>query len=290
MLNARHLMDHAPPELSADLLAAVDSMQAFPMCVQSILQLTREASCAPKDLVEVINKDPVMTVKVLRVVNSVYYSLPRKIASIDQAVVFLGFNPIKNLALGIAAVGMLPGHAVAGFDSHRYLMHSLMTAGIARQLGHWLADTDPHDLFIAGLLHDFGKVVVAQVMPGEYRRAAEFSVWHELSLHQALQQMAGVDQVSLGAALLEHWRFPQALVDALREQHHPTPESSGLCLGVFTANYISEYKGIGFGGSSQQVPFSPFVAARLGGTLQEIMGGIGDLEPLLQEARRFSRT
>lgn len=283
-------MDPTLPELSTDLLAAVDSMQAFPVCVQSILKLTRETSCSPKDLVEVIDRDPVMTVKVLRVVNSVYYSLPRKIASIDQAVVFLGFNPIKNLALSVAAVGMLPGHTSAGFDGKGYLMHSLTTAGIARQLALRFAGVDPHDFFIAGLLHDFGTVVVAQVMPHEYRRAVEFAAWHAISLHDALQQLAGVDQVAIGAALLDHWRFPQSMVDALRLQHHIDSTCSDLCLSVFTANYVSEQAGVGFGGPPKLPPFPAIARERLGGTLEEIRMAIGGMEPILQEARRFSST
>lgn len=283
-------MDSASPELSPDLLAAVDNMQAFPVCVQSILQLTRETDCSPKDLVEVIDRDPVMTVKVLRVVNSVYYSLPRKIASIEQAVVFLGFNPIKNLALGVAAIGMLPKQGMAGFDGQRYLMHSLASAGIARALGQRLAGTDPHDFFIAGLLHDFGTVLVAQVMPGEYRRAVEYAAWHATSVHQALLDMAGVNPSALGAALLELWRFPHSLVDAMRNQPHVMETSSDLSVAVYAANFIAEAAGAGFGGAPAAAPFAAIAAERLGGTLDDIRGNLGDLTPVLEEARRFSRT
>ncbi len=286
----RTAMDSTSPELSTELLAAVESMQAFPVCVQSILQLTRQADCSPRDLVEVIDRDPVMTVKILRVVNSVYYSLPRKIASIEQAVVFLGFNPIKNLALGVAAVGMLPRNAVVGFEGQRYLMHSLATAGIARALTQRLGGTDPHDFFIAGLLHDFGTVLVAQVMPGEYRRAVEYAAWHAIPVHQALLEMARVNQSAIGAALLELWRFPQSLVDAMRNQHQLVDASSDLCVAVYSANYISESVGAGFGGAPVCPAFSAIASERLGGTLQEILGALGDLAPVLEEARRFSRS
>ena len=68
------------PELSQKLAAAVDRMPAFPKSVQKILELTRDVNCSPKDLVQVIDKDPVLTVKILKVVNSAYYSLPKQIA------------------------------------------------------------------------------------------------------------------------------------------------------------------------------------------------------------------
>jgi len=144
------------PELSQRLALAVDEMPAFPKSVQKILELTRDVDCTPKDLVQVIDKDPVLTVKILKVVNSAYYSLPKQVTSINHAVVFMGFNTIKNLALGIAAIGMLPKSNAAGFDVQQYLLHSLATAGIARQLASDLDSADPMDCFIAGLLHDFG--------------------------------------------------------------------------------------------------------------------------------------
>ncbi len=163
------------PELSLKLAAAVDGMPAFPKSVQKILELTRDVNCSPKDLVQVIDKDPVVTVKVLRVVNSAYYSLPKQITSINHAVVYLGFNTIKNLALSIAAIGMLPASNAAGFDGAQYLLHSLSTAAIAKQLALRLDDADPMDCFIAGLLHDFGKpliyldiVICSQIFPQNY--------------------------------------------------------------------------------------------------------------------------
>jgi len=117
-------MNQMSPELAKKLTTAVERMPAFPKSVQKILELTRNMDVQPKTLVEVIEKDPVMTVKILRVLNSAYYSLPNKITSINHSVVYLGFNTIKNLALSIASVGILPKHNVAGFDIQQYLMHS----------------------------------------------------------------------------------------------------------------------------------------------------------------------
>src|SRR5664279_3736589 len=130
------------PELSQKLAAAVDSMPAFPKSVQKILALTRDVNCAPKDLVQVIDKDPVVTIKVLRVVNSAYYGLPKQITSISHAVVYLGFNAIKNLSLSIAAIGILPANNASGFNGQQYLVHSLTTASIARLLATRVADVD----------------------------------------------------------------------------------------------------------------------------------------------------
>src|SRR5271169_414861 len=135
-------------ELAKKLSAAVEKMPAFPKSVQRILELTRDINCQPKELVMVIEKDPVMTMKLLRILNSAYYSFPKQITSVSQSVVYLGLNTIKNMALSFAAMGVLPQHNAAGFDVQRYLMHSLTTASLARMMCQKFGggdDIDPTD-------------------------------------------------------------------------------------------------------------------------------------------------
>ncbi len=277
------------PELSQKLAAAVDGMPAFAKSVQKILELTRDINCSPKSLVDVIDKDPIVTVKVLRVVNSAYYGLPKQVTSINHAVVYLGFNSIKNLALSIAAIGCLPVDNAAGFDGPQYLIHSLTTASIAKQLAMRVGGTEPLECFIVGLLHDFGKVVLAQSMPKEFRLALETSQWNETALHGALRDIIGTDDAFVGAMLVERWRFPPDLVDAIRHQHSPEVIDTPMMACVFAANQISKKLKFGFAGNPCVEELPPTVAKRLGGTLEQVMAFLGDLSPLLDEAKRFSR-
>ena len=277
------------PELSLKLAAAVENMPAFPKSVQQILQLTRDVNCSPKDLVQVIDKDPVVTVKVLRVVNSAYYGLPKQITSVSHAVVYLGFNAVKNLALSIAAMGMLPVDHAAGFNSQQYLTHSLATASIAKQLAGRLPETDPMDCFIAGLLHDFGKVVIAQFMPKEFRLALETSQWHEMSLHLALRQVLGVDHAVVGSMLVEKWRFPTDLVDTIRHQYQPEAMDTAMLACVFAANQISKQLEPRAADWPRLEVLPRTVAHRLGGELSDLLVFLGDLAPVLHEARYFSK-
>ena len=277
------------PELAKKLAAAVDGMPAFPKSVQRVLELTRDVNSTPKDLVEVIDKDPVLTVKILKVVNSAYYSLPKQITSVGHSVVYLGFNTIKNLSLSIAAIGMLPKTNEAGFDGQQYLLHSLATAAIAKQLALKVDDADPMDCFIAGLLHDFGKVVLAQFMPTEFRTALDVSKQQGTSLHLALRQVIEVDHAVVGAMLVEKWRFAPKLVETIRHQYGPELADSDMIACVFGANQISKQLQFGFAGNLLVEPFPPSVAKRLGGTLEEVITRLGDLTPLFEEAQIFSK-
>lgn len=277
------------PELSQKLMAAVDGMPAFPKSVQSILELTRDVNCAAKDLVQVIDKDPVVTVKILKVVNSAYYSLPKQITSISHAVVYLGFNTIKNVALSIAAIGMLPKDNAAGFDGQQYLVHSLATASIAKLLAARVDNADPMDCFIAGLLHDFGKVVFAQFMPKEYRKAVDISHQNGSSLHLALREVIGVDHAVVGAMLAKKWRFAPNLIETICYQCSDNLRDTDMIACVFAGNQISKKLDFGSGGNPVTEELPPMFVARLGGTLDEVIESLGDLAPLVHEAKVFSK-
>jgi putative nucleotidyltransferase with HDIG domain len=277
------------PELSQRLAAAVEGMPAFPKSVQRILELTRDVNSTPKDLVDVIDKDPVVTVKILKVVNSAYYSLPKQITSIGHAVVYLGFNTIKNLALSIAAIGMLPKDNPSGFDVQQYLLHSLATAGLAKQLALKVDDADPMDCFIGGLLHDFGKVVFAQFMPQEFKTALQESQANGTSLHLSLQKHIGADHFVVGAMLVEKWRFAPALIETIGHQNRENLKDTDMIACVFGANQIAKKLQFGFAGNPCFDEFPTTVQKRLGGSIEQVIASMGDLNALFEEAKIFAK-
>lgn len=283
-------MNEISPELSQKLIAAVEQMPAFPKSVQRILDLTRSANCDPKELVMVIEKDPVMTMKILRILNSAYYSFPKQITSVNQSVVYLGLNTIKNMALSLAAVGVLPPHNEAGFDIHSYLLHTLTTASLARALCNKYGDddTDPADCYIAGLLHDFGKVVFAQYLPEEFKAALELAREQHIPLNVAEQRIFGIDHTLAGAMLAERWQFPKKLTDTIRVHHDCSDDASSLQCCLFVANQISKQLEMGNAGNPVVEALPAGIAKRFGGDLEHIIASLGDLSKITDEAKVFA--
>jgi putative nucleotidyltransferase with HDIG domain len=266
-------------------------MPAFPRSVQKILELTRNINCLPKELVAVIEKDPVMTVKILKVINSAYYSLPSKITSVGQSVVYLGINTIKNLALGFAAVGIIPRMNAAGFDVQRYLLHSLVVGGAARQLATQSAkgEADPGDCYIAGLLHDFGKVVFAQFMAEEFRNALSLSLEQSIPLHEAELATIGVDHGLVGALLAKRWAFADHLVDCIRDHHNPQAEPSAMMDCLRVADQLVRYRDIGDSGNPWRATEAPAAPQRFGDDMEDIVTKLGSLDKLVEDAMVFAQ-
>jgi putative nucleotidyltransferase with HDIG domain len=278
-------------ELTKKLSAAVEKMPAFPKSVQRILELTRDVNCSPKELVMVIEKDPVMTMKLLRILNSAYYSFPKQITSVNQSVVYLGLNTVKNMALSFAAMGSLPKHNAAGFDVQSYLLHSLTTASLARTLCQKYShdDTDPADCYIAGLLHDFGKVVFAQFLPEEFKLALAYSKEHSISLHAAEQEIIGSDHTVVGGMLVEKWQFPMQLTENIRNHHSVIATENTVHSCLFVANQISKFRALGNSGNVVVEALSPALVTFFGGELEDIISSLGDMSKLENEAQVFAQ-
>lgn len=284
-------MTEASADLTKKLSAAVEKMPAFPKSVQRILELSRDINCEPKEIVMVIEKDPVMTMKLLRILNSAYYSFPKQITSVNQSVVYLGLNTIKNMALSFAAMGILPERNAAGFDIERYLMHSLTTASIARTLCQKFGDddTDPTDCYIAGLLHDFGKVVYAQFMPEEFKQALDQSGGEGPSLHVVEQRIIGADHSLVGAMLVEKWQFPKLLTDTIRHHHDQVSPDNMIQCCLFVADQISKKLTMGYTMNLRLEELPPALEKRFGCNMTGIVAKLGDLSKVVEEAKAFTR-
>jgi putative nucleotidyltransferase with HDIG domain len=203
--------------------------------------------------------------------------------------VYLGFNTIKNLALSIAAIGMLPKDNASGFDVQQYLLHSLSTAGLAKQLAHKVDDADPMDCFIAGLLHDFGKVVFAQFMPQEFKAALQESQSQQTALQVSLQKHIGTDHFVVGAMLAEKWRFAPALIETIAHQNLSNLKDTDMIACVFGANQIAKKLQFGFGGNACFEAFPATVQKRLGGDMEQVIASMGDLNAVFEEAKLFAK-
>lgn len=278
-----------PNSKNEKLIVLVEKMPAFPRSVQQVVQLTSDINASAKDIVRVIECDPVMTVKILKSINSSFYGLPHKVTSVQRAVVHIGLNTIKNMALGVAAMGMLNADNKANFDTSEFLLHSLTTAAISKMLAERISlpSMECSDCFVAGLLHDFGKVVFAEFMPDEFKLALEKSKEQQLPLHQTELEFIGLSHTQAGKMLAEKWALSETLIDAIAHHHDLDHSRNVLRDCVFAANQISKHMHFGDSGNPLIEDFPQSIVARFGLDLPGMCEALGDLESVKTEAQSF---
>jgi len=266
----------------------VEKMPAFPKSVYKLIRLASDEQASIKDIVVVIESDPVMTVKILKVVNSVFYNLPHKITSIQRALVHLGSNTIKNLALSVAAIGVLDQDNKAGFDTNLFLEHSLATAVLSKKLAEQMGvpSLQSSDYFVAGLLHDFGKIVFAEFLPEQFKQALEQSKNNDIDLHVAEIEFIGISHAQAGHMLALKWELAENLAAAI-EQHHNAGQVDLLRDCVFAANQIAKKCGFGYAGTPVVEPFSTEMDELFGKTLDELITELGDMSVIKAEVQQF---
>lgn len=277
-------------DVKKKLMSAVEKMPAFPKSVHQVLKLASDINCSQKELVEVIKKDPVFTLKILRLVNSAYFGLSREITSINHASVYLGLNTLKNVALGLAAVGAMPKSNVAGLDMGAFWLHSLAVATGTRMLGSMLGVSrdEAADYFAAGLLHDIGKVVFALYLPDDFRQVSERLVDSTTSLSSEEMAVIGATHSDIGALLAEKWNLPKDLHDAIARHHTPTVgDASQLVDCVFTADQISKKLAFGSAGDYTVTSLPASIEDRFSLDLDGLIKEMPTLDEEVEHARIF---
>ncbi|HEU5397039.1 MAG TPA: HDOD domain-containing protein [Verrucomicrobiae bacterium] len=238
-----------------EVIAKVKNLPAVSQAALKLVTLLDQPAVSNDDVVTVLKYDNVMTAKLLRACNSPYFGFEEKIASVEQAVLILGHQQILHMVLSLAFGGAmsttLPGYAI---EARELWSHSLTAAVAAEQLaGDSLpVDFEPPVAFTAGLLHDIGKLALHQVLDAATQTEIRDRVARDHQpRNQAEKSVLGTDHCEIGACLLEKWRLPDEIVEAVAHHHSPiiapAPKLSSL---VHVADCLVHLIGSSYGWDS----------------------------------------
>lgn len=209
------------------ILDRVGQLPTLPPVALRILSLVEDTRSAVQSLSEVISKDPALTARVLRLVNSSYYGLPYRVSTVSHAVALLGFDTVRSLALGLSIFGLFEGKSRGRLlDRDALWMHSLTAAVAAKRLAQRVKYSLPEEAFVAGLLHDMGRFILDEYFPGEIERVLLAVRDGAVHLCEAERQILGFDHAQLGGLLAQRWGLPPTLVQAISGHHQPLQISS----------------------------------------------------------------
>jgi len=185
-----------------------------------VIQLVNDTSSDVRQLADTVSSDQALTARILRVVNSSYYGLPSRISSVPQAVLVLGYQTLKSLALGVSLHGFFLGRTEQ-WDPLQLWRHSCAAAVAGRLIAKAALLPNCEEAYVAGLLHDAGKTVFMREFPSILQEACIYSDSKEVSLEEAQRAICGVDDAEIGAFLAKRWNLAPTLQDALAYRNFP---------------------------------------------------------------------
>jgi HD-like signal output (HDOD) protein len=192
-------------------------LPTLPQVVQKIVSMIDRPETSAEALGRLIEKDQVLSAKVLQLANSPFYGFPARIASVSHAVVVLGLNVVKGLTLGATVFDMMKA---AGMDE--LWRHSLGVAMVAHVLAIRVDHKNPEELFVAGLLHDLGKVVMYVKLPEAVEKIGEVVQARDLYMMEAEREVLGLTHADIAGWLATAWHLPIVLKEPIMYHHQPS--------------------------------------------------------------------
>jgi putative nucleotidyltransferase with HDIG domain len=234
----------------AKIVGKIEALPTLPSVVARISQLIDDPTASAGDINDIISRDLALSSKILRLVNSAFYGFPRRISSMTHAVVILGFTTVRNIALSAYVFDAFETTGLP-FGHRNFWVHSVGTAVAADVLAVRSGLLANDDAFVAGLLHDVGKLVLHQHARPEFGRVLDRIAREDVTFIEAERAELEFGHAEVGALLLENWKLPERLVAALRFHHDPAtaPEAQRQIVAVVhTADILARSLLIGSGG------------------------------------------
>ncbi len=235
-----------------DRLKDAAELPTLPHIATTLLQMVYSEDCNIREIGGIIERDPALSANVLKMVNSPLCGVRQRIYDIPKALVLLGIREIVNLVSGLMVFKTFgSGGRDSSFPRKDFWLHSAACAVISRTIAKEADAKLNGEEFIAGLLHDVGKILLDQHFHDEFTSALQLAEDKQISLHEAEKQVLGISHAQIGSWIAMKWRLPQSISDAIANHHEPGNCMTPLLAAVvYNANLLCKVCGIGYSGYS----------------------------------------
>lgn len=200
------------------IIGRIVDLPTLPAVVMRLLSAVENPRSDAREVNRIMSNDPALAARILKLVNSSFYSMPTTITSIQQAVVILGYSTVRSLALSASVFDAFDS---TGFSHEKFWLQSVACALMCENLGARSDRLRIETCFSAGLLHDIGKIVLEQYLPGQFTQVVNRAREKHLSFAQAQQQILPAGYAEVGYWLAERWKLPNHTCQAIRYQDNP---------------------------------------------------------------------
>ncbi|MDH5765500.1 MAG: HDOD domain-containing protein [Gammaproteobacteria bacterium] len=203
------------------ILAKNKKLGSLPDIVHRVFEAMDDPGSTAAQIGKVINDDPALTARLLRLVNSPFYGFRSKIDTVFRAIALIGHNELRSVVLATSALKVFTGIPSDLVNMSQFWKRSLYTAVIARVLAAYKREKEIERYFIAGLLHDIGSLLLYLELPDEMTTALRQSQAEKIPLWDAEKSVLGYDHGEVGGTLLKSWNLPPVLCEAVHHHLHP---------------------------------------------------------------------
>ncbi len=270
----------------------IKKMPSLPTSVAKVMELSNDPNVNPADLNRVISLDPVLMGKVMKLINSAYYGLNSKVTSLVRAIIMLGINTVKNLALSTAVLGNIKSSSFQSLDLSGFWRHSLCVGVTARMIAKeiGISNQQIESYFIAGLLHDIGKIPLNNALAEMYIHAMGRAEHEGIPLVESERHIFGFSHEEVGKLIAKSWKLGPEIYDALTFHHRPEKyegQYPQIVRAVAVSNYFANEFEFGFSGNRNPVPPREHVFKELGITRDWLESLEEDVEAEIEKAKIF---
>jgi HD-like signal output (HDOD) protein len=244
------MLEVKSPELKERIrrqISNIGNLPSVPHIITEVSQMLDSDRTSAADLCRVISQDQGIVAKILAVANSPLYGLPRRVSTIEFAVVIIGFEHIKNILVALSLVEAFKAKSTLNWDQNGYWVHSLLTATAAKRIADDLRYPKSGEVFTAGLLHDLGLVITNRHLNSEFKKIIKLVDAEQMRYYNAESTVLGFTHEDIGEFLLQKWNFPPYISEAVLYHHTPSLAEKGKVLAslVHLADYMTQRLGIG---------------------------------------------
>lgn len=222
-------------------MRSINNLPTLPVIALEVNRLLQDFDSPLEQLVELLSKDQALAVKILRLVNSSFYGFKSKVKTLGHAVTLLGYNTVRNAVITVSVIDSLAlKTALPGFEINAFWIHAIRVAVLSRYLGIKTRLAASEDAFTAGLLHDIGKVVLADHFPDDLIAVLHEVAANGLPFYDAELKLGSCPHSLIGGWLAQQWMLPDCLRQAVQFHHSTSDQArSPLVVIVATANCLA---------------------------------------------------
>lgn len=278
----------------SELLAKMQDIPTLPFVATRVNELINDPTSSSVEIAEVLKKDQVLTAKVLRLVNSSYYSIPGGVGDVQRALAFLGFNTLAQLVLSLSIFSVFRGKSKDEFSMLDFWKHALGTAVCSEMLAKRLKIAKPEEAFTCGLLHDIGKLVLNEIDPDRLAGVVKEATKRECAFTEVEKEWELPGHAFLGDVIATKWGLPQIVRLTIRYHHQDTSNMTTILSSarpliqiVRLANQICVKNKIGHSGDCSTGEITPDMLVPLKIKETEIPYIEADLQKEMERAGAF---